>query len=189
MWVVWDEEYFAPEFTSISYKLSSKYENGGTLTYTGGRGVYNSGSSPYIAVFNSGGMRFMDCAAKAVFKLENSAAFFICVFRYDNGANGDMYRVKIAPGSPGTIYLERLDAWSPTTLDSASVEISLNTDYTVTIKAIGSALSAEVNGVTVSAVSSNYKAGTIEFQIYLDTASTQGGSFGYYGIYTPVKTL
>lgn len=178
------ETYFSPEFDSVDSNRWSTYQPSGTLTYGSGVLTYNSGTGSRIANLNNIGVRVADCAIKCTLQITDADCQFLVSFRYDDGNNGDMYGIKIVPGTPGAAYLYRYDAWTPTTLDSdTTLTIALSTDYNIKIIADGRNLSVLIGDVEIlSAIDSSFREGTVEFEFNSTVDNTDSALLKYAAI-------
>jgi hypothetical protein len=185
------ETYFSPEFDSVDSNRWNTYQPSGSLTYGSGVLTYNSGTGSHVANLNNIGVRMADYAIKCTLQITDADCQFLVSFRYDDGNNGDLYGIKIVPGTPGEAYLYRYDAWTPTTLDSdTSLTIALSTDYDIKIIADGSNLSILIDGVEIlSAIDSNYREGTVEFEFNSDVDDTDSAILKYAAILIKGQSL
>lgn len=191
-WMAFTETEFADEFSTYPSKELGYYSSGGSLTYGSGVFTFYSGTTPWVAVLNSGGTRFLDCKVRLKAVLQNASAYISLKLHYDDGVNGNFYEAKFIPGSPGSVILSRYTNWSPTTLaSSSSIQINLSTEYTFEIESVGDLIRLRFNNgsstYTYSATDTNYPEGTVDVRIGLDSDNTTGGYMTYLGIFKPIK--
>jgi hypothetical protein len=190
LWTPWQETQFAKEFSSIDTEFWGQFLVGGaTLTYdnTNARLRYNAGAGAERASFGNKAKRVSDAIVKVRVRANNANIINILRIRYDDGATGNAYQIRIPTGTDVTLKLERLEGFVVAEeLDTSIQTIAVGTYYTFALKTEGTTLKGYLNGVEIlSATDSNFKEGVIEIEFNGNANETADLDSMY--IYKPVE--